>query len=483
LPHILEILENLRPEIDDTYDQWMKISAAQKDASRKASLTPSSPYARHAATDPALSWSYASPASILDANDYQDLAVDLAKEEMSRRRRAAGMLEEEQHMRLEADHRGSRNNEASRPAAPPHFMDDDELRRQMQATRRHLDRSSDYSKGYIEDEESVRPSTYSYPSISRSQPAPYERPSSWDRVEGPRPQPPRPPPKERYCDRSPVSPPPRPEKEPRLERPSPIRPPPRPDKELLPADSPPAYSPLREEAPILPPKTLVPDPAKQKRVTFRPAAYLENGEPIRPVFLPANLRREFLKIAADNTRKGLEMCGMLCGTTVNNALFISHLVIPEQRCTSDTCETENESAMLDFCIENDLIVIGWIHTHPTQTCFMSSRDLHTQAGYQVMMPESIAIVCAPTSEPSCVPPSHFHPILFFFCDTDVASRWGIFRLTNPPGLPHILSCQRTETFHQHTIDDDLYVEAGHPQGHVYESRTLEFEVCDLRPEP
>lgn len=59
-------------------------------------------------------------------------------------------------------------------------------------------------------------------------------------------------------------------------------------------------------------------------------------------------------------------------------------------------------------------------------------------------------------------------------------RWGIFRLTDPPGLPHILSCQRTETFHPHSVDD-LYVEAGHPQGHVYESKTLEFEVHDLRP--
>lgn len=60
-----------------------------------------------------------------------------------------------------------------------------------------------------------------------------------------------------------------------------------------------------------------------------------------------------------------------------------------------------------------------------------------------------------------------------------SARWGIFRLTNPPGLPHILSCQRTETFHQHSVDN-LYVEAGHPAGHVYESKSLEFDVCDLR---
>ncbi|KAK3292925.1 uncharacterized protein B0H64DRAFT_464703 [Chaetomium fimeti] len=409
IPKVIEILETLRPELDDAYDRWVKITTARKDAAKNKDLTSlasSSPYARHAANDPALSWNYGSPADILDAQDHQDLAVDLAREEMRRRRRAASVLEDEEYQRRVSKQRDGRQYESDRRAPPP-YMDDDELRRQMEATRRHLDRSDDHLQ--------------------------------------------------REVDRPPARLPPRPDDDLDLGRGSPILPPPRPSKELLPSSTLPDYSPLPEQAPAIPPKAIA-EPEKQKRVTFRPAAYLENGDPIRPVFLPSTLRQKFLAIASDNTRRGLEMCGMLCGTTVNNALFISHLVIPEQKCTSDTCETENESGMLDYCITNDLIVIGWIHTHPTQTCFMSSRDLHTQAGYQVMMPESVAIVCAPQYEPS----------------------WGIFRLTNPPGLPHILSCQRTETFHHHGVDN-LYVEAGHPQGHVYESRTLEFEVCDLRP--
>jgi hypothetical protein len=69
----------------------------------------------------------------------------------------------------------------------------------------------------------------------------------------------------------------------------------------------------------------------EMRLTFKQAAYLENGKPIRLVFLPDRLRRTFLDIASDNTRKGLEMCGILCGTLVNNALFISCLLIPEQK--------------------------------------------------------------------------------------------------------------------------------------------------------
>ena len=130
--------------------------------------------------------------------------------------------------------------------------------------------------------------------------------------------------------------------------------------------------------------------------TFEPSSYLENGRPLRTIFLPPTLRHHFVDIALPNTRANLETCGVLCGTLISNALFISKLVIPDQESTSDTCEMMNESALFDFVDGEDLMVLGWIHTHPTQTCFMSSRDLHTHCGYQVMMPESIAIVCAPS---------------------------------------------------------------------------------------
>ena len=134
--------------------------------------------------------------------------------------------------------------------------------------------------------------------------------------------------------------------------------------------------------------------------TFVASAYLENGSPLRTIFLPPNIRSKFLDVAKPNTERNLETCGFLCGTLVSNALFVSHLVIPDQESTSDTCEMTNESVLFDYCDAEELMVLGWIHTHPTQTCFMSSRDLHTHAGYQLMMAESIAIVCAPSKTPS-----------------------------------------------------------------------------------
>ncbi|KAI9891626.1 MAG: hypothetical protein M1814_002560 [Vezdaea aestivalis] len=185
-------------------------------------------------------------------------------------------------------------------------------------------------------------------------------------------------------------------------RPTPIRPRP-PLKESFdfspPAESAPAAPPARPEKVSFPSPAATPEVDSQA-VTFPATAKLENGTLLRSVLLPSGLRSSFLKVASANTASNIETCGVLCGTLISNALYISKLVIPEQTATSDTCETTNEGALFDYCDADDLLVLGWIHTHPTQDCFMSSRDQHTHCGYQVMMPESIAIVCAPRRNPS-----------------------------------------------------------------------------------
>lgn len=165
---------------------------------------------------------------------------------------------------------------------------------------------------------------------------------------------------------------------------------------------------------------------------------------------------------------------MLCGILKSNALFITRLVVPEQTSTSDTCETTNEEEFFDYCDKEELLVIGWIHTHPTQTCFMSSRDLHTHVGYQVMMPESVAIVCAPSKEPRYV-------LLVCSFIVVVANNcsWGCFRLTDPPGKQAILNCSRPGIFHPHDVDN-IYTEALKP-GHVVELTNAPLDIIDMRP--
>lgn len=399
LPKVFETLGQLKPLITEAHDEWVKIHASQRDGSVQLEGE-KSPYERQAARDPALSWNPKVRAKILDAGEHQDLAVDLAQREIRRRdaarkaTRQAGISEEEEQARRGAGLWDDWDIPAPRDGRATARDDGDDIRRNMDAARRRLDQTDQAGRPPSSDGSySPRPNSYStydrrpsyqYPSISRSSVPQYES-SIGDTY-----------------NRRPLRPPPRPAKE--LSSQSHYEPqsaPPRPNKDPVDSfDSAYDTSPLTEQprAPELPPKSM----DRKERYTFRPAAYLENGTPIRPVFLPDRLHEDFLRIASQNTRKGLEMCGILCGTSVNNALFVSCLVIPKQTCTTDTCETDNEEEVIEFCMREDLMVFGWIHTHPTQTCFMSSRDLHTQSGYQVMMPESIAIVCAPRSDPSYV---------------------------------------------------------------------------------
>ncbi|RKP38101.1 hypothetical protein BJ085DRAFT_42230 [Dimargaris cristalligena] len=170
--------------------------------------------------------------------------------------------------------------------------------------------------------------------------------------------------------------------------------------------------------------------------------------------IPFDILGKFLAKARSNTDRNIETCGILCGTLKRNEFFLNTLLIPKQTATSDTCTTTNEEEIVAYQMEHDLLTLGWIHTHPSQTCFMSSLDVHTHYSYQQMLPEAIAIVCAPQHEPS----------------------YGIFRLTDPPGMGIISACRDKRTFHPHQ-SDDIYT-ASEP-GHV-SLEHFDFKIVDMR---
>lgn len=199
------------------------------------------------------------------------------------------------------------------------------------------------------------------------------------------------------------------------------------------------------------------DDVKHKTVNFT-----EGGSPLRTIFVPQELQSAFLKVSRRNTSKKLEMCGLLCGRLNRNAFFVTNLVIPQQENTENTCQTKNEEQLFSYIDSQDLFVLGWIHTHPTQSCFLSSVDLHTQNSYQIMLKEAIAIVAAPNFKDQC---------------------YGYFRLTDPPGVPTITSCRMTG-FHPHE-QKNLYVSCHREnddikRGHVVVRSHLPFEIKDLR---
>lgn len=147
----------------------------------------------------------------------------------------------------------------------------------------------------------------------------------------------------------------------------------------------------------------------------------------------------------------IETCGILCGTLKRDCFTITHILVPKQTGTSDSCTSINEE---DLALEQEkynLITMGWIHTHPTQRSFLSSIDLHTHALYQKMLPEAIAIVVAPSVNEICM-----------------------YSLTEY-GLEYILKCPETG-FHPHPNEQNLY----QTSEHVIVDDNISIDIIDLR---
>jgi STAM-binding protein len=139
--------------------------------------------------------------------------------------------------------------------------------------------------------------------------------------------------------------------------------------------------------------------------------------------ISVRLTEEFMELAKENISNNLETCGILGASFRDGTYFVTMLIIPKQEGTAHSCQAVNEEEIHAVLSEQSLYPAGWIHTHPSQTCFLSSIDLHTQYSYQVMLPEAVAIVVAPKDPTRQVFSAHnktlvhkvCHIHLHFFC--------------------------------------------------------------------
>jgi len=200
-----------------------------------------------------------------------------------------------------------------------------------------------------------------------------------------------------------------------------------------PSDPPPSYDRCVKPAPVAsPPPSVNPVP------TFDRSAkpQLSNSSSMRPVIVPQDLIPTFLRIAKTNSDRGIETLGTLGGSLRNNRLVISHLVIPRQTGKSDSCTMEGLEDVWDVHDRENIIFLGWIHTHPEYDVFLSSVDMHNQYEWQHMLPEALAIVCS---------------IKF--------DKTGFLSLTEA-GLQEIGRCDQVN-FHPHSKEPPLFEEATH----------------------
>ena len=184
--------------------------------------------------------------------------------------------------------------------------------------------------------------------------------------------------------------------------------------------------------------------------------------PLRALQLPSALVTRFTALAAANSAqppRGVETCGILAGREAagGTVLAVTPLLVPRQRGGPDACEMEREDEVLATCLRDGLMVLGWVHTHPSQSCFLSAPDLHTHATYQGMLPEAVALVLAPS---------------------DAAAPFAALRLTDA-GLALVQACE-ARGHHPHDTDcGALFERSAHVQW-VGDGALGDVEVVDFR---
>ncbi|GMH35569.1 hypothetical protein BSKO_03437 [Bryopsis sp. KO-2023] len=182
-------------------------------------------------------------------------------------------------------------------------------------------------------------------------------------------------------------------------------------------------------------------------------------EGLREVQISFDMMKLFLHHVESNTRKGIETCAVLAGELggEDDVLRVNALILPPQKGSRDQVEMLNEEILLEETVAKGLIVMGWIHTHPEFECFLSSVDVHTTLGFQILLEEALAIVMAPK---------------------DTKRKCGVFRLTTPGGMDLIQGCPH-RGFHSHSE-----TKTGQPIyevcNHVFINPRLKVSAIDRR---
>ncbi len=127
--------------------------------------------------------------------------------------------------------------------------------------------------------------------------------------------------------------------------------------------------------------------------------------------------------------------------------------------------------ILDTVLSKNLVVIGWIHTHPTQDAFLSSVDMHMHCSYQVGTPTATTTRSLPSQ---CLRVCLIvTPVVF--------TRGGRYRYGTVQSQQHRhISPHHSSGTRQHSLLPPLGVSFPHPALHFPVSAV---PFCDFRFHP
>jgi STAM-binding protein len=119
----------------------------------------------------------------------------------------------------------------------------------------------------------------------------------------------------------------------------------------------------RTHSPIPPPSSsqnqLSSQTTNDHRITPANSGELVSKD-LKTVYLPRESLPKFLNVAAVNTARNRETCGLLLGKDKRSRFVVTTLLIPKQHSTSDTCTMDEEELVMSFTEERSLITLGWV---------------------------------------------------------------------------------------------------------------------------
>lgn len=82
---------------------------------------------------------------------------------------------------------------------------------------------------------------------------------------------------------------------------------------------------------------------------------------LRTVLVPPTTMSKFLSVARSNTDRNVETCAILCGKLASDRFSITHVLVPKQTGTSDSCTMlEDDLAPFEYMDQHELITLGWV---------------------------------------------------------------------------------------------------------------------------
>ncbi|OSX76768.1 hypothetical protein BU14_0176s0010 [Porphyra umbilicalis] len=233
----------------------------------------------------------------------------------------------------------------------------------------------------------------------------------------------------------------------------------------------------------------------------------DGGLPLRPLHVNASLLRTFERMVGSATARGVRSVGVVAAAAAeveaeggDAALRVTALVVPAQTGTAESCSMVDVHDVYALHAAKGLVAVGWVHAIPPPPSpptarggdaapsspalaapppdALSGEAAHTQAAFQVALPEAAAVLLWPGrggKPPGGGGGGGGRP--------RAPPRATVLRLAGGAGVAAVQACTERGPHEHPPLLDDGVTPLAVPADHVviHDDSLPPFKIYDLRP--